>query len=167
MFNAFNAQVRFLKKDEKLHRYYEDLKKQHGSKAPVVQKFREGVAQCPQGSYDKSEYIKSIRKKIKLTEYRNNNQLGSWKQVVDRVGETVAYAAIRQGTLPHLPHSWLRPGHGVKWPDSHEFVIQSTEWSTSWRDEIEVDVDESTLDGTELEQWMHDSCAEGALPISR
>ena len=63
MFNAFNAQMQYLKKDEKLHRYYEGLKKQYGSKAAVVKKFREEVTQCPQGSYDKSEYIKSIRKK--------------------------------------------------------------------------------------------------------
>ena len=53
----------YLKKDAQLHKYYEDLKKHHGSKATVVQKFREEVTQCPQGSYDKSEYIKSIRKK--------------------------------------------------------------------------------------------------------
>ena len=101
-----------------------------------------------------------------MSECRKSNNLGSWKQVVDRVGEAVAYAALRQGTLPHIPHSWLKPGHGVKWPDSHEFLIQNTEWNTRWRDEFEVEVDEDTPDDAELTKWMHTSCTdERALPF--
>ena len=63
MFNAFNQQLQYLKKDEQLHKYYEELKNSHGSKAAVVQRFRDEVAQCPRGRYEDSEYIKSIRKK--------------------------------------------------------------------------------------------------------
>ena len=62
-FNAFNQQVQYLKKDEQLHKYYEELKNSHGSTAAVVQRFRDEIAQCPRGRYEDSQYIKSIRKK--------------------------------------------------------------------------------------------------------
>ena len=63
-------------------------------------------------------------------------ELGSWKQVLDRHGPTVAYAALRQGTLPYIPHTLLKTGHGVKWPESHEFILTRRWWKETWRTEI-------------------------------
>ena len=63
-------------------------------------------------------------------------ELGSWKQVLDRHGKNVAYAALKQGNLPYVPHSLLSAGHGVPWPESHEFVLTRKWWKATWRVEV-------------------------------
>ena len=64
--------------------------------------------------------------------------MASWKQVIDRHGPNVAYAALKQGTLPYVPHSLLLPGHDVKWPESHEFIMSRKYWNKSWKSDIAI-----------------------------
>ena len=63
-------------------------------------------------------------------------ELGSWRQVLDRHGPAVAYAALRQRSLPYVPHTLLSEGHNVAWPDSHEFILTRKWWTESWRTEV-------------------------------
>lgn len=65
--------------------------------------------------------------------------------MVDRHGANVAYAALRQGTLPYVPHSLLLPGHGVKWAESHEFVLERRFWNSTWREELNFETSDETM----------------------
>ena len=89
------------------------------------------------------------------------SELGSWKQVLDRHGQNVAYAALRQGTLPYVPHSLLLPGHGVKWPESHEFILSRQFWNEHWRSEITFETDEeNAATQNEIHKWLADNRVE-------
>ena len=77
-----------------------------------------------------------LRSQIKRKEMLKSCELGSWKQVLDRYGWAVSCAALRQGTLPYVPHSLLKPGHGVAWPEDHEFIRTKSMWTTVWRTEV-------------------------------
>ena len=90
-----------------------------------------------------------------MKEWGKDSELGSWKTVLDRHGPNVAYAALRQGTLPYVPHSLLLPGHGVKWPESHEFIMQRKFWRQNWRETIDFETDEEqAATQKEINGWL-------------
>ena len=59
------------------------------------------------------------------------------------------------------PHTLLKEGHGVKWPDSHQFIMEKSWWTASWREEVNF---ESTAEreATEahIQQWLRENEAE-------
>ena len=83
-----------------------------------------------------------------MDSWGKEKKLGSWKQLCDKHGKEVAYAALKQGTIPHVPHTMLKPGHGVQWPENRQFVMEETYWKQHWRDTItwETDDDEFPAD---------------------
>ena len=83
-----------------------------------------------------------------MDSWGKDKKLGSWKQLCDKHGKEVAYAALKQGTIPHVPHTVLKPGHGVQWPENRQFVMEETYWKQHWRDTItwETDDDEFPAD---------------------
>ena len=81
-----------------------------------------------------------------ITEWGAKTRLVSWKGVIDEHGANVAYTALKQGTLPYVPHTLLLPGHDVPWPESHQFVMESKLWTQTWREEINFETDE---------EWHH------------
>ena len=84
--------------------------------------------------------------------------LGSWKDVVDKYGEAVAKASLRQGTLPHVPHPFLLPGHGLQWPDSHQFIMEDEWWTLSWREKLSFEsAGEQEATQAQIEQWLRES----------
>ena len=96
-------QRKHLDKDPAFKRYYEDLVALHGRSDPEVDKFKKLISLTRNGRFDTSKELLAIRKNIKVREWGKNVKLGSWKEVVDKHGEAVAYAALRQGTLAHVP----------------------------------------------------------------
>ena len=131
----------------------------------IAQKLTRGVrlqkmiSMCKGGSFDTPE-IHALKKIFEKT-HGHDVELGSWKQVVDRHGPAVAFAALRQGTLPYIPHTLLRPGHGVAWPESHEFILTRRWWKESWRNEItyrgtsEADTAKEERD---IRKWLMEKC---------
>ena len=100
----------------------------------------------------------AIKKKIKLKEWGKSAELCSWQQVLDRHGQNVAYAALRQGTLPYVPHSLLLAGHNVKWPERLEFLMEKRYWNDSWREEINFESDEDHAKTKEaITQWLREN----------
>ena len=99
-----------------------DIIEKHPQGSPIITEMKRLLGECRNGNFD-TPSLNAVKKRIRIKEWGNQAELGSWKQVLDRLGPNVAYAALRQGTLPYVPHSFLLPGHGVKWPESHEFVL--------------------------------------------
>ena len=152
--NAFNHQRKYLENDPALKQHLDDLTKKHPRGHPEIWKFKKLIGDCRHGKFDTPE-LNEIRRKIQVKNWGKNNELGSWKAVLDRHGENVAYAALRQGTLPYVPHSLLRPGHGVKWPESHEFILERRYWKTSWREEVNFETpDERTATAAEIDDFL-------------
>ncbi len=60
----------------------------------------------------------------------------------DKHGPEVAYAALKQGALPDVPHTLRLHGHGVKWPNSHQFISEPRFWNEARREELEITVPE-------------------------
>ena len=83
-----------------------------------------------------------------MDSWGKDKKLGSWKQLCDKHGKEVSYAALKQGTIPHVAHTLLKPGHGVQWPENRQFVMEETYWKQHWRDTItwETDGDEFPAD---------------------
>ena len=93
-----------------------------------------------------------------VKEWGKDTELGSWKMVVDKHGPNVAYEALRQGTLPYVPHSLLLPGHRVKWPESHEFLMERKFWKETWRDEITFEAaDERADTDSQVAKWLKEN----------
>ena len=101
----------------------QDLKEKYANGHRFLTEFKRLLGECRKGDFD-TPALRAVKKRIKIKEWGKQTELATWKQVLDRLGENVAYAALRQGRLPYVPHSLLLPGHGVKWPDSHEFVLE-------------------------------------------
>ena len=107
-------------------------------------------------------FLAAMKKKIKVQEIGSETELGSWKMVLDRHGPNVAFEALRQGTLAYVPHNLLREGHRVKWPESHEFVMDRRFWKTNWRDEISFETDDEHAETqSAIEEWMKQNVPEG------
>ena len=113
------------------------------------------IGACRNGDFSTPE-LKAVKKRILIKDWGKHVGLGSWKQVLDTLGANVAYAALRQGRLPYVPHSLLLPGHNVKWPESHELVLTKKYWNTSWRDEVEWRTDDEDPDiiNAEVQKWL-------------
>ena len=94
----------------------------------VLKEFKKLIGDCERGNFDTPE-LRAV-KKDHVKEWGTEAELGSWKTVLDRRGQNVAYAAPRQGALPYVPHSLLLPGHGVKWLESHEFILSKQFWKS-------------------------------------
>ena len=109
-----------------------------GSDTPF--QFRKAVSECKRGDFN-TPTIDAIRQKIAAKEWGKTQELASWRQVIQRHGATVSYEALRLGTLPYVPHSLLVPSHTVKWPESHEFLMERKYWKQRWRDEISFETD--------------------------
>ena len=155
MQNAFDMQRKHLDKDPAFKRYYEDLVALHGRSDPEVDKFKKLISLTRNGRFDTSKELLAIRKNIKVREWGKNVKLGSWKEVVDKHGEAVAYAALRQGTLAHVPHTLLRENHGVKWPNSHQFIMEDSWWTASWREEVNFELAaEREATQAHIQQWL-------------
>ena len=116
-----------------MKQHYEDLIAAHPKGSNIILEFKKAIGECSRGELD-TPAVKDIRRRIAAKEFGKKEELVSWKAVVDLHGEAVAYAALRQGTIPYVPHTLLLPGHGVKWPESHEFVISRRYWSQTWKE---------------------------------
>ena len=108
--------------EPELKQHLGELIKAYPKGAPAIIEFKKLIGECNGGQFNTKDLL-AIKKRIKLKEWGKTAELSSWQQVLDRHGQNVAYAALRQGTLPYVPHSMLKPGHGLKWPESHEFVL--------------------------------------------
>ena len=123
--NAFAHQVKYLTKDAEpeLWQHMQDLVDKHVKGHRCITEFKRLIGECKKGDFD-TPALKAVKKRIEIKEWGKHAELSSWKQVLEKLGNVVAYTALRQGTLPYVPHSLLLPGHGVKWPDSHEFLLE-------------------------------------------
>jgi len=128
------------KNDPELLAHIQQLEKEHGRTSPEMQAIKIAISECEHGDFN-TPYLNKFKKKCKLKEWGKTRRLGSWKEVCDLHGENVALAALKQGTLPYCPHPLLKPNHGVKWPDSHQFVLTETAWRDSWNTEDGVEAD--------------------------
>ena len=147
--NAFVVQQKCTPKNApELQQHYEDLMAAHPSGSAPIVEFKKAISECKRGNFD-TPAVKSIKRRIRTKEWGKKEELASWKQVVDKHGSNVAYAALRQGTLPYVPHTLLLPGHGVKWPESHEFIMSRTYWTSSWKDELAIVADDEDMPSDE------------------
>ena len=112
----------------------------HRRNHPMLKTLRSEIAKCKHGVFD-TPYLRQVKKKCKLKEWGKTRRLGSWKEVCNIHGENVAIAALKQGNLPYCPHTLLLPGHNLKWPDSHQFILSETYWRDSWEKEVGVEAD--------------------------
>ena len=120
------------------------------------------VGQCRSGRFDTPD-LNAIKMNIQIKERGKRTMLGSWKDVVDNYGEAVAKASLRQGTLPNVPHPFLLPGHGVRWPDSHQFMMEESWWSLSWREKLNFEsAGEQEATQAQIEQWLRESAPSGS-----
>ena len=133
-----------LQKEPELLQHLYDLVEHHKKGSPVIMEYKKAIGECKGGKFD-TPFLLAVKKRILTKRWGQEAELGSWKQVLDRVGHNVAYAALRQGTLPYVPHSLLLPGHGVKWPESHEFVLTNRFWRVSWQSEVEFSDDDPAI----------------------
>ena len=156
-----------------LKEYFADLEKTHGKSSPIALAFKEAIGRVMRGRYDDDEYCKKLRKDIHIQEINKKYRLASWCKVLDEHGYNVSVAALKQGTLPYIPHTLLRPGHGVKWPESHQFLIEQKWWTETWRTEVSV---ASSSDSAETRaeiaeflkyagKWMSDVLADAEYGI--
>ena len=79
-----------------------DLTEKYPKGNPVIAEMKRLIGECKQGNFD-TPGLAAVRKRIRIKEWGKTAELGSWKQVLDRLGQNVAYAALRQGTLPYVP----------------------------------------------------------------
>ena len=154
--NAFAHQARYLteQREPELWQHLQDLTDKHAKGHRCIAEFKRLIAECKKGDFD-TPALRAVKKRIKIKEWGKQTELATWKQVLDRLGENVAYAALRQGTLPYVPHSLLLPGHGVKWPDSHEFVLEKY-WHENWREEVvwQTDDEDPTAVQVAVDDWL-------------
>ena len=112
------------------------------------------ISRTRHGRFDSQE-LRALKKKMQIKEWGKNVKLGSWKEVVDKHGEKVAYTALRQGTLAHVPHTVLKEGHGVQWPDSHQFIMEESWWKASWREEVNFESNtEREITQSRIQEWL-------------
>ena len=110
--NAFNARKKDLEANEpEIWKHFQDLVDRHKKGSPVIQEFKRMIGQCRGGNFNTPE-LSALKKRILIKEWGKTSELGSWKQVLDRHGQNVAYAALRQGTLPYVPTVCCYPGTG-------------------------------------------------------
>ena len=121
---------------------------------PEVVEFKDLIGNCKAGNFNTPD-VNALKRKIFIKEHGTDSELGSWKQVLERHGPAVAYAALRQGNLPYIPHTLLNEGHGVPWPDSHEFLMTRKWWKESWRTEITFGV-QSEADAAKTERGIQE-----------
>ena len=127
--------------------------------------FKKIISECKGGNF-KTHEIHVFKKRLFEQAHGNDLELGSWKQVVDRHGSNVAYAALKQGNLPYIPHTLLSPGHGVAWPESHEFILTRKFWKVTWRTEIHYRGSEKADTAKEQEMILDWLKSEGDSPCS-
>ena len=139
--NKFVQQRKYLDNHPELKQHLDDLVNHHPQGSPVIREYKKAIGECKKGQFD-TPFLIAIKKRIKIKQWGKETELGSWKQVVDRHGPAVAFAALRQGTLPYVPHSLLLPGHGLKFPESHEFLMARRFWGETWKTEIEYPDDD-------------------------
>ena len=89
-------------------------------------------------------------------DWGETKDLGTWKTGLERHGPLVAYAALQAGTLPYVPRGPLSDGHGLAWPDSHEFVVSRKFWKNTWRNELTF-LSEAETSETErqINEWLN------------
>ena len=134
MLNAFSHRAKYLPPD--LKKYWNDLQKNPRG-CYRIEEFRHQVAAQQKRKAFDNEYFQALRREIKIKELGIEHEIGSWVAVLKRHCEKVAYAALKQGTLPHKPHGLLLPGHNAPWPESHEFLLERRYWTSSWRKELQ------------------------------
>ena len=154
----FTNKKRYLEANEPvLLQHLNDLIKAHPKGSQVIRDFKKLIGECHRGNFD-TPSLRAVRKRILIKEWGKSAELGSWKQVLDRHGQNVACAALRQGTLPYVPHTLLLPGHGVKWPESHEFLMERKFWNQHWREEVRFESDDdNAVTKAEINQWLRDN----------
>ena len=116
--------------------------------------FKQIINSCLRGNFNTPQ-LNAIKRTVFAKEWGSEAELGSWKKVLDTHGPNVAYAALRQGTLPYIPHTLLRDGHGVKWPESHEFIMKRQFWRETWREEFRLESDtDHAHTKKEIDAWL-------------
>ena len=132
--NAFVAQEWYMGNCEpRLQQYFEDLLKQSPVNREAIIEFKIAIGECKLGKFDTPK-IKAIKRRIHTEEWKATGQLTSWEELTTKHGEAVAYAALRYGRLPYVPHTSLLPGRSVQWPWSHQFVKSQMLWSSTWKE---------------------------------
>ena len=132
---AFRYQYQYMKDFEpQLNQHFEDLLKTVPKDSEAINEFKKAVAENPEGQFDNPKLM-AIKKLITIKECLQPENLASWTEVVNKYGP-VAHTAMREGILPYVPNRLLHPGHRVKWPESHEFVINQRWWSSTWKDTL-------------------------------
>ena len=122
-------QKKHFDKDPELKQHYEELGAKCGRADPEMMEFKRLIGSARMGNFKVVPELRVIQRNTKLKNWGQNVKLGSWKEVLDKHGEDVAYAALRQGTLAHVPHTLLKEGHGVRWPESHQFIMEESWWT--------------------------------------
>lgn len=140
-------------KEPELLQHLADLVEHHKKGSPVIIEYKKAIGECKRGNFN-TPFFNAVKKRILTKQWGREAELGSWKQVLDRVGHNVAYAALRQGTLPYVPHSLLLPGHGVKWPESHEFVLTRKFWKETWQSEVEFRDDDPEITQKAIKEFL-------------
>ena len=131
----------YLKDEPALVQHWEDLQKKYNSHHPALFEFKQKVGECSRGKFD-DPYFTQLKKRIKIDSWGKDKQLGSWKQLCDKHGKEVAYRALKQVMIPHVPNTMLMPGHGVQWPENRQFVMEERFWMPHWRDTITWETDD-------------------------
>ena len=98
--NAFDFQRKHFHKEPALQQHFDDLIEAHTKGSPIILELKRAIGECKGGKFD-TPVLLAIKKRIRIKEWGKTAELGSWKMVLDRLGPVVAYAALRQGTLPY------------------------------------------------------------------
>ena len=53
-----------------------------------------------------------------------------------------------------MPHSLLLPGHGVPWPESHEFVLTKKYWHEHWKQEVAFDDEDPVATQQAIDEFL-------------
>ena len=102
--NAFAYQVKYLTeaREPELWQHMQDLIDKHVKGHRCITEFKRLIGECKKGDFD-TPALRAVKKRIKIKEWGRQAELSSWKQVLEKLGPNVAYAALRQGTLPYVP----------------------------------------------------------------
>ena len=151
--NAFDYRLKDLQKEPELLQHLHDLIEHHKKGSPVILEYKKAIGDAKGGKVD-TPFLNAVKKRILVKKWGQETELGSWKQVLGRLGNNVAYAALRQGTLPYVPHSLLLPNHGVKWPESHEFVLTKKYWHEHWKQEVAFDDEDPAATQQAIDEFL-------------
>ena len=92
--------------EPELQQHLEELIANYPKGAPAIYEFKKLIGDSKMGVFNHPA-LQAIKRRIKQKEWGKTAELCSWQQVLDRHGQNVAYEALRQGTLPYVPHSLL------------------------------------------------------------